>query len=58
MTRWLLLLLGLAMGVLGLRALLGPVSDGSGPPLDEISADDRAKLERVLEAADRQENGG
>ena len=24
----------------------------------EISADDRAKLERVLEAADRQENGG
>ena len=58
MTRWFLLLLGLAMGVLGLRALLGPVSDGAGPPLDEISADDRAKLERVLEAADRQENGG
>ena len=58
MTRWLLLLVVLALGVLGVRALLGPVSDGSGPPLDEISADDRAKLERVLEAADRQENGG
>ena len=46
------------MGVLGLRALIGPVSDGSGPPLDEITAEDRAKLERVLEAADRQEDGG
>ena len=57
-TRWFLLLLGLAMGVLGLRALIGPVSDGSGPPLDEITAEDRAKLERVLEAADRQEDGG
>jgi len=46
------------MGVLGLRALIGPVSDGFGPPMDEIGADDRAKLERILEAADRQENGG
>ena len=43
------------MGVMGLRALIGPASDGSGPPMDEIGAEDRAKLERILEEADREE---
>lgn len=55
MTRWFLLLLGLAMGVLGLWALLGPGPDDLGPPMDEIDRRDRARLEKVLEAAERQE---
>ena len=54
MTRWLLLLLGLAMGALGLKALLGPADETLGPPMDDIGREDSARLERILEAAERE----
>ena len=43
------------MGALGLWSLLGPGSEDLGPPMDEIDHRDRARLEAVLEAAERQE---
>ena len=53
-TRWFLLFLGLAMGALGLQALIGPSSESLGPPMDDIDAASRAQLERELEAAERE----
>ncbi len=52
MSRWLLLVLGLAIGVAGLVALAR--DSKTDPPLDEIDAASRARLERVLEEADRE----
>ena len=58
--RWLLLVLGLAIAAVALFALAGgdslrlPVAGGS-PPLDEIDADSRARLEQVLRDAEREE---
>lgn len=52
MSRWVLLLLGLAIGGAGLFALAS--GDRTGPPLDEIDAESRARLERTLEEANRQ----
>lgn len=45
------------MGALGLGALLGPSSDGLGPPMDDIGQTDSARVEEVLEAAERREKG-
>lgn len=59
-TRWLLLALGLAVAAAGLFALAGgdavrlPVASGP-PPMEEIDADSRARLEQVLRDADREE---
>jgi hypothetical protein len=49
--------LGLALVGAGLFALLrgGPAED---PPLDQIDADSRRQLERVLEAAQRAQRDG
>jgi hypothetical protein len=58
--RWLLLVLGLAVAAAGLFALARggafrlPVASGP-PPMDEIDAADRARLEQVLRDADREE---
>jgi hypothetical protein len=58
--RWLLLVLGLAIAAAALFALVSgeaprlPVAGGS-PPLDEIDAESRARLERVLRDAEREE---
>ena len=58
--RWLLLLFGLAVAAAGLFALAGgdafrlPVASGP-PPLEEIDAASRARLEQVLRDADREE---
>jgi hypothetical protein len=58
--RWLLLVLGLAIAAAALFALVGgeaprlPAAGGS-PPLDEIDADSRARLEQVLRDAEREE---
>ena len=60
MNRWLLLVLGLAVAAAGLFALAGgdsfrlPVASGP-PPLEEIDAASRARLEQVLRDADREE---
>jgi hypothetical protein len=60
--RWLLLVLGLAVAAAGLFALAGgdafrlPVASGP-PPLEEIDADSRARLEQVLRDAEREEAG-
>jgi hypothetical protein len=59
--RWLLLVLGLAVAAAGLFALAGgdfrllPLA--SGPPLEEIDAASRARLEQVLREAEREEAG-
>ena len=59
-TRWLLLVLGLAVAAAGLFALVKgdavrlPVASGP-PPMEEIDADSRARLEQVLRDADREE---
>jgi hypothetical protein len=42
--RWLLVVIGLAVGAAALYALL----PNDNPPLDDIDAASRAKLERVL----------
>jgi hypothetical protein len=58
--RWLLLVLGLAVAAAGLIALAGgdafrlPTASGP-PPMDEIDAASRARLEQVLRDADREE---
>jgi hypothetical protein len=58
--RWLLLVLGLAVAAAGLFALVGgdafhlPVASGP-PPMEEIDAGSRARLEQVLRDADREE---
>jgi hypothetical protein len=58
--RWLLLVLGLAVAAAGLFALVGgdafrlPVASGP-PPMEEIDAASRARLEQVLRDADREE---
>lgn len=58
--RWLLLVFGLAVAAAGLFALAGgeslrlPVASGP-PPLEEISAPDRARLEQALRDAEREE---
>jgi hypothetical protein len=60
--RWLLLVLGLAVAAAGLFVLAGsdslllPVASGP-PPLEEIDAASRARLEQVLRDADREEAG-
>ena len=60
MNRWLLLVLGLAIAAAGLFALVGgapvwlPVASGP-PPMEEIDAASRARLEQVLRDADREE---
>jgi len=50
-TRWLFLSLGLATAALALYALAG--AGTGGKPLDDIDAVSRARLENVLEQADR-----
>jgi hypothetical protein len=60
-TRLLALTLGLAAAAAALYLLAA--SDGrmpvaSGPPLDEIDADSRAQLERVLRDADAEHPSG
>ncbi|MDH3212595.1 MAG: hypothetical protein OEM05_08930 [Myxococcales bacterium] len=52
MTRWLVLLLGLAIAA-GAVYLLASGGEEDGPPLGEIDAPSRARLERVLREADR-----
>jgi len=42
------------MGALGLKALLGPADETLGPPMDDIGREDSARLERILEAAERE----
>ena len=60
MNRWLLLVFGLAVAAAGLFALVGgdafqlPVASGP-PPMEEIDAASRARLEQVLRDADREE---
>jgi len=57
--RWLLLVLGLAVAAAGLFALAGgdsfrlPVASGP-PPMEEIDAASRARLEQALRDADRE----
>ena len=59
MNRWLLLVLGLAVAAAGLFALVGgdafqlPVASGP-PPMEEIDAASRARLEQALRDADRE----
>ena len=63
MNRWLLLVLGLAIAAGALFALVRgdsprlPAAGGS-PPLDQIDADSRARLEQVLRDAEREEAAG
>lgn len=58
MSRWLLVLLGLAIAAAALYALVAgrelPLSE-SAPPLDDIDEASRHELERVLRDADRAE---
>ena len=54
MKRWLALALGLAIAGLALYVLVS--SGGDGPSAD-IDAASRARLERVLEEADREAGG-
>jgi hypothetical protein len=51
--RWLILSVGLAVALGAAYALLAGGRQGSGPPLDRIDDASRARLERVLEDADR-----
>ena len=60
MNRWLLLVLGLAIAAAALFALVSGEAPrlpeaGDSPPLGEIDADSRARLEQVLRDADREE---
>lgn len=56
MSRWLLLIIGLAVAAAGLLALVegGVISTGA-PPLDDIDSASRARLEEVLREADAEE---
>jgi len=61
--RFLLFVLALALATAGLYALVSgprlPLSVASGPPpLDEIDAESRARLDRVLRAADGEQAQG
>jgi len=58
LNRWLLVLVGLGIAAAGLYALLGSsdlpfLASGGAPPLDDIDAKSRARLERVRRDADR-----
>jgi hypothetical protein len=51
--RWLILSVGLAVALGAAYALLAGGREGSGPPLDQIDAASRARMERVLQDSDR-----
>ena len=53
MTRWLVLFLGLAIAA-GAVYLLAAGVEGDGAPQDGIDASSRARMERVLQQADRE----
>jgi hypothetical protein len=56
LSRWLALFLGLAIAAAGGLALVGgpgPRGPADVPPLDEIDAASRARLEQVLRDAER-----
>jgi hypothetical protein len=52
-TRWLVLFLGLAIAA-GAVYLLAAGVEGDGAPQDDIDASSRARMERVLQQADRE----
>ena len=56
MSRWLLLPLGLGLTAVAVYLLAAggpPPAQGIAPPLDDIDPASRARLERVLERAER-----
>ena len=57
MTRWLLIPLGLAAVAGALWVLAAGRLGGDGPPLDEVGAEDRARLEALLRDADADATG-